>query len=90
MKKEYKELYRKIDEILWNSWDPIGINDNECCRDEYASYTPYIVKLKLDGTDVVKIANHLCRLETVDMGITGNNDLILAHCKEIAQKIVEL
>lgn len=90
MKKQYKELYDKIDEILWSDWDPIGINDIENIRDEYSSYVPYIVKLKLEGADIIKIANHLYQLETVSIGMTGNKELVMEHCKEIAQQIIDL
>jgi hypothetical protein len=27
MTSEHKELYKAIDEILWNDWDTIGLND---------------------------------------------------------------
>ena len=33
-------LYKRIDEILWEDWDPIGVNDVEEARDEYQSYLP--------------------------------------------------
>ena len=29
MKQEHKEFYNQIDEILWQDWNPIGINDEE-------------------------------------------------------------
>ncbi len=28
MDSKQKELYKKVDEILWNDWDPIGVNDS--------------------------------------------------------------
>ena len=37
-------LYRKIDDILWLDWDPIGVNDM-APRDEYQSYVPGILRL---------------------------------------------
>lgn len=36
MTSEHKELYKAIDEVLWNDWDPIGVNDI-APRDEYQS-----------------------------------------------------
>ena len=60
--KKYKELYKKIDDILWDDWDPIGVNGIEDIRDEYTSYVPYIVNLKVRGADIVKITNHLFQL----------------------------
>lgn len=86
MKKRYKELYTKIDEILWSDWDPIGLNEIETVRDEYTSYVPYIVSLKMKGADVEKIAKHLFQLESVSIGMSGS----IEHCAEIAQKIVDL
>lgn len=86
MNKQYKELYKKIDEILWNNWDPIGVNDIEAIRNEYKSYVPYIVNLKVRGADIIKITNHLFQLESVTMGMVGSKD----RCKEIAQKIFNL
>jgi hypothetical protein len=29
------ELFRRIDEILFYVWDPIGVNDSPYARDEY-------------------------------------------------------
>ncbi|NDV67329.1 hypothetical protein D0T66_00245 [Dysgonomonas sp. 25] len=86
MKGHYTQLYEKIDRILWYNWDPIGVNNTESIRDEYSSYVPYIVKLKMEGADAIKIANHLYQLETTSMGMGG----CMERCKEIACKIVAL
>jgi len=34
------ELYKRIDEILFYRWDPIGVSDGAWARDEYQSYLP--------------------------------------------------
>ena len=80
-----KKIYELIDEILWKDWDPIGVNDIEDVRDEYQSYTPHIFSLTIHGADKIKIAEHLCKIETVNMGLTGDKN----HCEEIAQKIID-
>ncbi len=79
-------LFEQIDQILWNDWDPIGVNDSSEATDEYRSYVPHLVKLKLEGADKHKIANHLYHIETVNIGLSGNKN----HCESIAQKIVDL
>ncbi|MFN0049073.1 MAG: hypothetical protein ACKVOU_08135 [Cytophagales bacterium] len=84
-KGKYKELYQDIDEILWNDWDPIGINDT-APRDEYQSYTPTIFTLKNKGADQEVIAQKLFELETKNMGLDGN----IKHCRQVAEKIVML
>lgn len=47
MTEKQKKLYKAIDEILWQDWDPIGLNDNEEIRDEYQGYTPHIFSLTI-------------------------------------------
>ena len=86
MKKEHKELYNKIDEILWQDWDPIGINDEEQIRDEYYGYIPQVLSLKIQGSDKNKIANYLFEMETVNMGTNGNKQ----NCELVAEKIINL
>ena len=85
MTARQKELYKNIDEILWNDWDPIGVNDI-APRDEYQSYTPTIFELKNKGADTELIAKTLHKIETETMGLFGNFE----HCKQIADKINKL
>lgn len=90
MNENDKALYQAIDEILWRDWDPIGVNDNEDARNEYQSYTPHIFSLRKQGADIEIIAQYLYQSETISMGITGNKELALNHCKAVAQKILNL
>ena len=84
-KGKWKKLYQEIDEILWNDWDPIEINDI-APRDEYQSYTPMIFTLKRKGANEVDIANELYKLETETIGVAGNYE----HCLTVAKKIIKL
>jgi len=86
MTEKQKILYKKIDELLWVNWDPIGVNDTDAARNEYQSYTPYIFKLRTEGADKVKLSNHLYQLETVNMGLPGNKN----RCDIIALEILDL
>jgi len=83
--EEPSNLYEAIDLILWNDWDPIGINDM-APRDEYQSYTPTIFKLKTSGADKETIAKTLHEIETVTIGVIGN----IEHCRQVAAKIINL
>ncbi len=60
MTAEHKELYKAIDEILWNDWDPIGVKEI-APRDEYQNYTPTIFSLKINGVDTETIAKKTIR-----------------------------
>jgi len=83
--EEPTNLYESIDLILWNDWDPIGINDI-APRDEYQSYTPTIFKLKTSGADSETIAKTLHKIETETIGVLGNID----NCRQVADKIINL
>jgi hypothetical protein len=86
MNYEDKELYNKIDEILWLDWDPIGVNEFNEARDVYYTYIPMMYNLKKSGADVDSIANQLHFIETKTIGLSGNID----HCMEVAKKIKNL
>ncbi|GAB3165191.1 hypothetical protein [Telluribacter humicola] len=76
-------LYKKIDDILWFDWDPIGINDL-APRDEYQSYVPEIFGLIKAGADRQQIAEQLFKLETDNMGLGGS----MENCLTVAEKIL--
>ena len=85
MTKNQVILYKAIDEILWNYWDPIGINDCKEARDEYYSYIPQFYSLKNLGASEHEITQILFEIETIRMGLTGN----IKNCKAVAKKLVE-
>jgi len=76
-------IYKKIDDILWFDWDPIGINDI-APRDEYQSYVPEIFRMKKNGADRIEIGKKLLDLETNTIGMPGT----LERCLIIADKII--
>jgi hypothetical protein len=78
-------IYKKLDDILWNDWDPIGINDS-APRDEYSGYVAGIFKLKKENADRIKIGKRLLELETNSMGVRGNLD----NCLIVADKILNV
>ncbi len=79
-----KQLYTKVDVILWNEWDPIGVNDI-APRDEYQSYVPEIYKMLVDNKTEKEIAERLNDIAINTMGLLGN----LEHCKIVAKRLIE-
>ena len=84
-KGKFLNLYQQIDQILWEDWDPIGIND-DAPRDEYQGYTPIILKLVKSKSDSTKIAEKLYEIETESIGLSGNYE----NCLKVAKKINKL
>ena len=58
----------------FGEWDPIGVNGNELCRDEYDSYAPTVVQLLLTGTDEYKLMLRLSEFQRVSMGMSVIDD----------------
>ncbi|MCU7859108.1 MAG: hypothetical protein KZQ86_04585 [Candidatus Thiodiazotropha sp. (ex Lucinoma kastoroae)] len=78
------KLYKAIDEILWNDWDPIGVNDVHEARDEYQGYLPHLFRLAIEGKDANHISSSLISTVETNIGLGANNE----HCYRVAVKIV--
>jgi hypothetical protein len=63
------ELLRRIDEILYYVWDPIGVSRAPATRDEYESYVPHVFKLLLGNSSAESISNHLDSIAKENMGL---------------------
>ena len=87
-KMDDKELsiYKRIDEILWKDWDPIGVNDFSEARDEYQSYIYKFYELKTAGVSIDILAKALNKIEVDRMGSSGDFN----KCITVAQKIIEI
>lgn len=70
MKKKASRLLPAVQEILFREWDPIGVHDNELCRNEYDSYATSIVNLLVSGAYEFKLTSRLRDFQRVSMGMT--------------------
>lgn len=82
---EHINIYKAINEILWNDWNPIGINDS-APRNEYYGFIPELFELKINYSDWDNIIQKLFEFETKRMGLCGDID----HCRKIVYKIISL
>lgn len=80
------ELYKRIDELLYYKWDPIGISDSDWARDEYQSYLPRVFILALENKIPEPIANYLTAITTENMGLSEAKE----HDMKIAKLILEV
>lgn len=63
-------IYEAVNKILFEDWDPIGVNCNCKLVDEYQSYVPSVVKLLRDGADEYKIAKYLNDITRTSIGVS--------------------
>ena len=82
-----KELWKKIQRILWKKWDPIGVYEeySEWC-DEYDCYVPHVFRLAVEGNDHIRIAASLTSTinQNIGLGASNNNE----HDIKVAKLIV--
>ena len=83
-----KEFWKKIQRILWEKWDPIGVYEKDSeWDDEYDSYVPHIFRLAIEGHDHIRIAASLTSTINQNIGLsTSNNN---EHDLKVAKLIVQ-
>ncbi len=64
------ELQPVVSDILFREWDPIGVNSNELCRDEYDGYVSAVTQWLLSGIDEYKLASRLSKIQRDTMGMS--------------------
>lgn len=74
------ELERRVDEVLFYIWDPIGVNSYVSARAEYRSYIPQVL-IELEVGDIHKLNDLLLKIE-IGMGLEPKESKV--------QEVVEL
>lgn len=91
--KEAKALIKEVAAILWEEWDPIGVNDGtayggdtgDVISDEYDSYAPSITGLLIHGADVQKVSRRLSGFVEESMGLQPSRN----HNARVARLLLE-
>jgi len=66
------ELYRRVDEVLFYIWDPIGVAKMPAARDEYHSYLPAVFSLLKQNRSLKEVSDYLTKIEREMMGLSGD------------------
>ena len=75
------ELRRRVDEVLYYVWDPIGVSDEPFARAEYDSYVPKVLELLVSQHDPSPIATYLAEIISEHMGLSPD----ISRCKQAAE-----
>jgi hypothetical protein len=64
----------RIRRLLWEEWDPIGVNDMDDAwpEDEYDMYAPQVLKMAQLGVSAETIAAYLEEVEVKMIGIEAS------------------
>jgi hypothetical protein len=79
------ELSKRVDEVLFYVWDPIGVQPEPCARGEYWNYIEDVRKLVDENDDIAPISAYLATVASDMMGLTPNRK----HCDEVAELLLE-
>jgi hypothetical protein len=66
------KLVLLIRKMLWEDWDPIGVNEFSQASDEYDNYAPAIAELVSTGASEQEMFDQLWALETGYIGLKGD------------------
>ena len=80
-----KELNRRVDEILYYLWDPIGVNDEPAARSEYAGYVWNVFAKLISNEGNEALTELLLSFEKENMGLPGN----VEHAKKISGILID-
>ena len=67
--EKFLQIREKIQRILMNEWDPIGVRDIPEAADEYDSYLGDVYRLVVQSASASKIAEYLRYVEVEQMGM---------------------
>ncbi len=82
---EPNELEKRVDEVLYYVWDPIGVSSEPFARGEYRSYVGSILNMVQTDKSEKLIAEHLCEIESQNMAMTPNKSKALETAKILKQ-----
>lgn len=82
-----ERLLAAVQKILFEEWDPVGVNNDERCRDEYDSYAKGLVDLLKVGADETRIAARLASLQKNGMGLSAIDE---ERDRRVARRLVNL
>ena len=68
-KSQIQKLEAQVSEILWEAWDPIGLNDDLAQRDEYEDYVAAVVEQVIRGLPEAKLTEFLHRIAIEQMHV---------------------
>lgn len=78
------ELRRRVDEVLYYVWDPIGVADEPFARAEYDSYVPKVLELLTSQDDPSPIATYLAGVISERMTLSPD----ISRCQQAAELLL--
>lgn len=88
----HDELRRRVDEVLYYIWDPIGVSEEPYARAEYENYIPKVLQLVEENDNIRPISGHLADIISTQMGFSPDTkrcdhaaEILLKHKQAIKE-----
>jgi hypothetical protein len=78
------ELGRRVDEVLYYVWDPIGVNHEPCARGEYENYVGGVLQTLNDNDEPGPISAHLAAIVKSSMELPPD----IQNCNAVAELLL--
>ena len=79
------ELRKRVDEVLFYVWDPIGVSHEPFARGEYESYVPKVLQLLEQNDNIEPISSHLTEIIRDQMALSPDKK----HCDYTAELLLK-
>jgi hypothetical protein len=76
--------------LLWEEWDPIGVNDTDCVRDEYDSYALKLYSMLKSNASRDEVLNYLVWVRTEYIGVGQKGDPAIEADRIVADKAIQI
>ena len=76
--------------LLWEEWDPIGLNETACPRDEYDSYALKLYSMLKSNALRDEVLNYLVWVRTEYIGIGEKGDPAIEADRIVADKAMQI
>lgn len=79
------ELRRRVDEVLFYIWDPVGVSPEPYARGEYETYVSKVLNLVEQNDDIGAISLYLAEIVKNRMELSPNKE----QCDHVATLLLK-
>jgi hypothetical protein len=78
-----------VDDLFWNEWDPIGVNQLGGEKDEYSGYAVQIASMAWNNKDTQSMLDYMYKSASETMGLNFTRSIADAYNMPIIEKIIQ-
>ena len=80
---QQQAFFEEVDRLLWEEWDPLGVNESLEARDEYSSLVPLVFARAIEGQSEMAISDFLSTMLREQFELVPNQIQNVAIAKKV-------